>query len=331
VRFDRLRRRNFLALLAGAAACPRLAHAQQAGKRWRIGWISGASRASLQNSLVGFTDGMRELGYVEDKDFTMEWRFAEGVYDRFPHIVAELQRLKVDFFVLGTPAAMDAVRQATSTVPIIMGYSTDPVGNGFVESLARPGGNITGLASSSEDTAPKQIELLATAVPGISRIGLLVNPRNPNSSPVLRNARTAAAALRIGVIPMEAQTPEEMDAAFEALGRDGAQALMVTSDGFFSSQRERVVALALRNRLPSIFAQREFVEAGGLMSYGESLREFFRRAATFADKIIKGAKPADLPIEQPALFKLVVNRRTADALGISIPPQLYLFAEDVIE
>ena len=331
MRFDRLRRRNFLALLASAAACPRLAHAQQAGKRWRIGWISGASRASLQNSLAGFTEGMRELGYVEDKDFTMEWRFAEGVYDRFPQIAEELLRLKVDFFVLGTPAAMEAVRQATSAVPIIMGYSTDPVGNGFVESLARPGGNITGLASSSEDTAAKQIELLATAVPSLVRMGVLINPRNPNSPPVLRNAQAAAAAVRIGVTAVQAQTSEEMDAAFEMLGREGAQALMVTSDGFFTSQRERVVALALRSRLPSIFAQREFVEAGGLMSYGESLREFYRRAASFVDRIVKGAKPGDLPIEQPALFRLVINRRTADALGISIPPQLYLFAEDVIE
>jgi putative ABC transport system substrate-binding protein len=274
---------------------------------------------------------MRDFGYVEGRDFTMEWRYAEGVYDRFPQIVEELLRLMVDVFVLGTPAAINAVRRATSTVPIVMGYSTDPVGNGFVESLARPGGNITGLASSSEDTAPKQIELLATAVPHLSRVGVLVNPRNPNSSPVLRNAQAAAEALRIGVTPVQAQTPEEMDAAFEALSRDGAQALMVTSDGFFTSQRERLAALALRNHLSSIFPQREYVEAGGLMSYGESLKEFFRRAATFVDKIIKGAKPADLPIEQPALFKLVINRRTADALGISIPPQLYLFAEEVIE
>jgi putative ABC transport system substrate-binding protein len=148
---------------------------------------------------------------------------------------------------------------------------------------------------------------------------------------VLRNAQAAAEAVRIGVTPVQAQTPEEIDAAFEALSRDGAQALMVTSDGFFTSRRERLAALALRNRLSSIFPQREYVEAGGLMSYGESLKEFFRRAATFVDKIIKGAKPADLPIEQPALFKLVINRRTADALGISIPPQLYLFAEEVIE
>jgi len=327
-----IRRREFVATLGGAAAVwPAAARAQQAGRTWRIGWISGASRESLQSSLNGFPEGMRDFGYVEGRDFTMEWRYAEGVYDRFPQIAEELLRLKVDVFVLGTPAAINAVRRATSAVPIVMGYSTDPVGNGFVESLARPGGNITGLASSSEDTAPKQIELLATAVPHLSRVGVLVNPRNPNSSPVLRNAQAAAEAVRIGVTPVQAQTPEEIDAAFEALSRYGAQALMVTSDGFFTSQRERLAVLALRNRLSSIFPQREYVEAGGLMSYGESLKEFFRRAATFVDKIIKGAKPADLPIEQPALFKLVINRRTADALGISIPPQLYLFAEEVIE
>jgi putative tryptophan/tyrosine transport system substrate-binding protein len=331
LRPDTVRRREFLTFLASGCAWPRVARAQQSGKTWRIGWISGASRASLESSLSGFPEGMRDLGYIEGRNFTMEWRYAEGVYDRFPQIAEDLLQLKVDMFVLGTPAAINAVRRATSTVPIIMGYSTDLVGNGFVESLARPGGNITGLASSSEDTAPKQIELLATAVPGLARIGVLVNPRNPNSDPVLRNARAAAEAVRIAVTTVQAQTPEEIDAAFEAVAKDGAQAVMVTSDGFFTSQRERLVALALRNRLPSIFAQREYVEAGGLMSYGESLREFFRRAATFVDKIIKGAKPADLPIEQPALFKLVVNRRTADALGISIPPQLYLFAEEVIE
>jgi putative ABC transport system substrate-binding protein len=332
VRFYHLKRRDFITLLAGAATYPLAAPAQQPGKMWRIGFISGASRAAtFENILIGFAQGMRELGYAEGKDFTIEWRYAEGVYDRFPQIAADLLRLKVDFFVLGTPAAVRAVQQATSTIPIIMGYSTDPVGNGFVASIARPGGNVTGLASSSEDTAPKQVELLASTVPDLARLGILVNPRNPNSSPILRNARTAAEAVRIGVIAVEAQTPEEIETAFSALSNDRAQALMITSDGFFNSQRERIVALALNHRLPSIFAQREYVEAGGFMSYGESLKEFFRRAAIFVDKIIKGAKPGDLPIEQPALFKLVINRKTADLLGVAIPPPLYLFADEVIE
>jgi putative ABC transport system substrate-binding protein len=298
---------------------------------WRIGFISGASAASTQSMLQGFPVGMRELGYVEGKDFTIEWRYAEGVYERFPEIAAQLLRLKVDFFVLATPAAVRAVQQATSTIPIIMAYSTDPVGNGFVTSLARPGGNVTGLAGSSDDTAPKQVELLASIIPGLSRLGLLMNPQNPNSAPVLKNARAAAEAVRITVIPVQAQTAEEIEFAFAALDNGHAQALMVTSDGFFNSQRDRIVTLALNHHLPSIFVQREYAEAGGLMSYGESLKEFFRRAALFVDKIIKGANPSELPIEQPALFKLVINRRTADALGISIPPQLYLFADEIIE
>jgi putative tryptophan/tyrosine transport system substrate-binding protein len=260
VRFDHLKRRDFITLLAGAATFPLAAPAQQSGKMWRVGFISGASHAAtFENILVGFSQGMRELGYAEGKNFTIEWRYAEGVYDRFPQIAAELVQLKVDFFVLGTPAAVKAVQQATSTIPIIMGYSTDPVGNGFVASIARPGGNVTGLASSSEDTAPKQVELLASTVPGLARLGILVNPRNPNSSPILRNARTAAEAVRIDVIPVEAQTPEEIETAFSALSNDRAQALMITSDGFFNSQRERIVTLAVNHRLPSIFAQREYV------------------------------------------------------------------------
>jgi putative tryptophan/tyrosine transport system substrate-binding protein len=327
-----VRRREFITLLGGTAAWPFGARGQQAAKVWRIGFISGASRASVfDNILIGFPQGMRGLGYVEGKDFTIEWRYAEGAYERFPEIAAELLRLKVDMFVLGTPAAVRSVQQATSTIPIIMAYSTDPVGNGFVTSLARPGGNITGLTGSSDDTAPKQMELLTTIVPNLSRVGVLVNPGNPNASPVLRSAQAAAQAVRLAVVPVEARTPAELETALAALANDHADAMMVTSDGFFTSQRERITGLALRHRLPSIFAQREYAQAGGLMSYGESLKDFFARAATFVDKIIKGAKPGDLPIEQPTKFNLVINRKTADVLGLTIPPQLYIFADEVIE
>lgn len=288
---------------------PLAARAQQAGKVWRIGFISGASRATVSEILDGFPQGMRELGYAEGKDFTIEWRFADGIYERFPGIAAELVRLKVDVIVLGTPAAVRPVQQATATIPIVMGYSTDPVGNGFVTNLARPGGHITGLASSLDDVIPKQMELLATAVPNLSRIGLLTNP----------------------LVSVEARDPGELDNAFATLISDRVGAVIVTSDGFFNSQRQRIVELALGGKLPTMFAQREYTQAGGLMSYGESLSEFFRRAASFVDKILKGAKPSDLPIEQPTLFKLVINRKTADALGVVIPPQLYIFADEVIE
>lgn len=305
-----IKRREFITLLSGMAAMlPLAARAQQAGKVWRIGFISGASRATVSEILDGFPQGMRELGYAEGKDFTIEWRFADGIYERFPGIAAELVRLKVDVIVLGTPAAVRPVQQATATIPIVMGYSTDPVGNGFVTNLARPGGHITGLASSLDDVIPKQMELLATAVPNLSRIGLLTNP----------------------LVSVEARDPGELDNAFATLISDRVGAVIVTSDGFFNSQRQRIVELALGGKLPTMFAQREYTQAGGLMSYGESLSEFFRRAASFVDKILKGAKPSDLPIEQPTLFKLVINRKTADALGVVIPPQLYIFADEVIE
>ena len=326
-----MRRRQFIILLGVAAVWPLAVRAQQPGKVRRIGFISGASRSSIAEILAGFPQGMRELGYVEGRDFVIEWRFADGEYDRFPAIAAELVQLKVDVFVLGTPAAVHAARQATATIPIVMGYSTDPVGGGFVASLARPGGNVTGLASSTEDVIPKQVELLATAVPNLTTLGLLSNPGNPNSVPVLKSAQVAAQKASFAFVSAEARNPEELESAFSALTSKRVQAVVVTSDGFFNSRRQRIVELALSNRLPTMFAQREYVQSGGLMSYGESLAEFFRRAATYVDKIFKGTKPADLPIEQPTLFKLVINRKTAGALGITFPPQLYMFADEVID
>jgi len=326
-----MRRRNFISLLGGAAAWPLTARAQQPGKVWRIGVISGASPASTAHILAGFPQGMRELGHVEGKDFVIEWRYVDGDYGRFPDVAADLVRLKVDAIMTGTPAALPALRQATSTIPIVMGYSTDPVGNGFVASLARPGGNITGLASSLDDIAPKQIELLATAVPSLTRVGFLSNPGNPNQPPVLRSARTAAEKAGVVLVAVEASTPGELEPAIASLIRERVGAAIVNSDGFFNSQRQRLVDLALAARLPTMFAQREYAAAGGLMSYGESLFEFFRRSASYVDKIIKGAKAADLPIEQPTRFNLVINRKTADALGITIPAQLYIFADEVIE
>jgi len=220
---------------------------------------------------------------------------------------------------------------ATDAIPIVMGYSTDPVGNGFVASLARPGGNTTGLASSSDDASPKQLELLAMTIPNLSRVGLLVNPDSPNYLPVLKNAMTASQKAGMTLVSVEARNPEEVETAFAALRRENVGAILVVSDGFLLSQRQRIAQLALRERLPSMFQQREFAEVGGLMSYGESLLEFYRRAASYVDKIFKGAQPGDLPIEQPARFNLVINRNTADALGITIPSQVYVFADEVIE
>jgi putative ABC transport system substrate-binding protein len=326
------RRREFITLLGSAAAAgPLAARAQQVGKVWRIGFLSAVSRESSFRSYAALQQGMRELGYVEGKDFVIEWRSVEGKYERFPEIVGELVRLKLDVIVTGVTAALPALQRATSTIPIVMAYSTDPVGNGLVASLVHPGGNITGLAGSSDDSSPKQLELLATIVPNVSRVGLLGNPNTETYSSVLNNAQDAARKVGLSLVPIEARNPREIEDAFAAFAKERVPAVMVAVDAVFFGQRWRIAELALANHLATMFALREYAEAGGLMSYGENIADFFRRAASFVDKIFKGAKPGDLPIEQPTKFNLVINRKTADALGVTIPPQLYIFADEVIE
>jgi putative ABC transport system substrate-binding protein len=327
-----VKKREFITLLGGAAAAwPLAAGAQQAGKVWRIGYVAGVSRSAASGSYAAFVQGMRELGYVEGKNFVIEWRSVEGRYERFPEIAAELMRLKVDIFVTGVTAALPALQRATTTIPIVMAYSTDPVGNGLVASLVHPGGNITGLAGSSDDSSPKQLELLTTIVPNVSRIGLLGNPDTETYSSVLNNAQDAARKVGLSLVPIEARNSREIEDAFAAFAKERVPAVMVAVDAVFFGQRWRIAELALANRLATMFALREYAEAGGLMSYGENVADFFRRAASFVDKIFKGANPGDLPVEQPTKFNLVINRKTADALGVTIPPQLYIFADEVIE
>jgi putative tryptophan/tyrosine transport system substrate-binding protein len=327
----KMKRREFITLLGGAAAWPLAARAQQLERVRRIGFVTVVSPQAFSGLYAGFLQGMRELGHVEGRDFITEVRSSEGEPSRLPDLAAELVRLKVDVIVTGSTAAMRPLKQATTTIPIVMAYSTDPVGNGLVPSLARPGANVTGLAGSSDDTAPKQVELLATVVPNVSHIGILGNPTNLTYSPVRRSAQEAANKSGIAIFATEARNPQEIETAFASFGKERVQAVLVTGDPVFFSRRQQITELALQGRLPSMFVQREYPEAGGLMSYGESLSEFYRRAANYVDKIFKGAKPADLPIEQPTLFKLVINRKTADALGVTIPPQLYIFADEVIE
>ena len=324
-------RREFIALVGCAAMWPLAARAQQAGKVWRIGFLSAVSRESGSRSYAALQQGMRELGYVEGKDFVIEWRSVEGKYERFPDIVGELVRLKVDVIVTGVTAALPVLRRATVAIPIVMAYSTDPVGNGIVASLVHPGGNITGLAGSSDDSSPKQLELLTTVVPNVSRVGLLGNPDTETYSSVFKGAQDAARKVGLLVVPIEARNPQEIENAFAALAKERVPAVIVASDAIFLGQRQRVAQLALNNHLPTMFSLREYAEAGGLMSYGENIVDFFRHSAFYVDKIFKGAKPGDLPIEQPTRFKLVINRKTADALGVTIPPQLYIFADEVIE
>jgi putative tryptophan/tyrosine transport system substrate-binding protein len=329
-----VRRRTFITLLGGAAAAwPLAARAQQPGKIWRIGFLSGAAHPlSLETSQWGgFLQGMRELGLIEDRDFIVEWRFAEGRTELFPILAAELVRAQVDVVVVGTTGSIRAVQQASRTIPIVMAVSTDPVGTGFVESLARPGGNITGLATSADDTTPKQLEVLAAMVPHLSRVGLLSNPDSPNSAPVVKSALRTAPKANLQVVQVDARIPDHVGIAFATLVKERAEAIMVVTDGFIASQRQRVTDLSLEHRMPTIFTQREYVEAGGLMSYGESARDFNRRAAAYVGKILKGSKPAELPIEQPNRFFLVINLKTATALGLEIPPTLLARADEVIE
>ena len=325
-------RREFITLLGAAAVgWPTEVEAQGPGKLWRVGAISGGTQSRIPEFVAAFPQGMKDLGYIEGRDFVMEWRFAEGEYERIPGFAAELVRSNVDVFLLTTAAAIRPVQRATSTIPIVMAYSTDPVGNGFVASLARPGGNTTGLASSGDDSAPKQVELLTTIVPTLSRIGFLANQANPNSTSLLASARTAAEAAGLAVVSATGHTLTEIEKAFGYFVSERVGAIMVPADAALLVHRDRIAELALHSKLPSMFVQREYVEAGGLMSYGEDLREFLRRAAVFVDKIFKGTRAGDLPIEQPIKFNLTINRKTADALGLGIPPQILVFAAEVIE
>ena len=330
-----MKRREFITLLGVAvAAWPLAARAQQPGTFRRIGFLYGSiplTQLASEDLSRAFIQGMLELGYLEGKDFVVEWRSAAGQYGRLADLAAELARLKVDVIVTGSAAAVRPAQQATTTIPIVMAYSTDPVGNGFVASLARPGGNTTGLAGSSDDSAPKQLELLTTVMPRLSRVAILTNPHNPNSAAVIKSAQSAAEKVGLVVVPVEARSLEEIEDAFAAIAKQSIAAVVVGLDAEFFVHRQQLARLALDNRLASMFPVRDYAAAGGLMSYGESLQDFYHRAASFVDKIFKGAKPSDLPIEQPTRFKLVINRKTADALGLTIPPQLYIFADEVIE
>jgi putative tryptophan/tyrosine transport system substrate-binding protein len=329
-----MRRRDFIAGLGCAAVWPAAACGQHGGKIWRIGFLAGGVRpVALESSQwSGFPQGMRELGYVEGRDFVIEWRFAGGRPERLPGLAADLMWAKVDIVVAGNPQAIRPVQEASSTMPIVMGISTDPVGAGIIASLARPGGNITGLATSADDTAPKQLELLAMAVPNLTRVGVLWNPDEPNSTPVPKTAQAAASSAGLQLVPVDMGKLQDVESAFDALTTERAEALMVGgAGGVVVAQRQQIVDLALRNRLPTIFAYREYVESGGLMSYGASFHEFNRRIAYYVDKIIKGAKPADLPVEQPTRFTLTINLKTAKALGLTLPLTLQMFATRVIE
>jgi putative tryptophan/tyrosine transport system substrate-binding protein len=326
-----LRRRDFISLFggtAGALLVPRDVRAQASPKVWHVGIVVEGMRSPAYD---GFLQGMSDLGYVAGTNYLIDWRFADGRYLRILEAVGDFTKLNIDLIFVGSPAMIYPVRQATHSIPIVMGYSTDPVGNGFVPNLAHPGGNITGLASSGEDTSVRQLALLAAAVPKLARVGLIQNPESSSYSSTLTSMQAAAQAAGVDLLPLDARVPQDIDVAFEALGREHVGALAVSSDRFFLTQQQRFADLALKYRLPSIFTERSFVEAGGLMSLGESLKGFYRRAATYVDRIFKGARPGDLPVEQLSLLDLVVNRKTAAALGVRLPVPGELAEYEVIE
>ena len=326
-----MRRRDFIALLAGAAsAAPFAAAAQDARTLPRIGFL-GNSTAALEANLVGpFREGLRDLGYVEGRNILIEYRWAEGHYERLPTLIAELIALKVDAIVTaGTPAAL-AVKNA-GTVPLVMIAVGDPVGSGLVASFARPGGNATGLTSMTPELEGKRLELIREVLPNASRIAVLWNPANAYQIGDEKKVQAAAEQLRMRVLSLAARTPAELDAALARARTDHVDALLVLADRLFLHNRERIVDFAAANRLPTMNAYRELAEAGGLLSFGPSYAIMHRQAARYVDKILKGAKPADLPIEGPNKFELVVNLKAAKALGLTIPPTLLVRADAVIE
>jgi putative ABC transport system substrate-binding protein len=278
-----------------------------------------------------FRQGLRELGYVEGRNIVIETRSAEGKSERLPGLAAELVRLTVDVIVAASPPATEAAKQATSTIPIVFALSGDPVAAGLVASLARPGGNVTGLATISQDLVGKQLELLKEVAPKISRVAVLQNPSNSGHALSLPSAEGAARTLGVQLQIQKAGNPAEIEAAFAAMTRQHAGGVLVLRDALFREQRTQIAALAAKRRLPAVYGLREQAEAGGLMAYGASAPYNFRRAATYVDKILKGAKPADLPVEQPTKLELVINLKTAKALGLTIPPSLLGRADHVVE
>ncbi len=308
-------------------ASPLGADAQPPTKVPRVGLLRTGSPPDP--FVESFRQALRDLGYLEGQNIVIEYRWAEGRVDRFPELAADLVRLNVDVIVAGGFPATRAAKQATTSIPIVMSATTDPVASGFIASLARPGGNITGSATLLSELAAKRLELLKEVLPKVSRVAVLYDPAG---DPIqLRESQAAARRLKVRLQVLEARVPEDLEGALKGARKGRAAALSVLASAFLSSQRARIVDLAAKDRLPAIYEHREFVETGGLISYGPNFRDLFRRAAAYMDKILKGAKPADLPVEQPTRFELVINLKTAKALGLTFPPSVLVRADQVIQ
>ena len=325
-----MKRRDFITLLGSALAWPLAARAQQGKKLPTIGLLGSVTAAAQSQWTAAFVQRLREVGWTEGRNVAIEYRWAEGRTERFAEIADEFVRLEVDVIVTsGTPAVM-ALKQATSVIPIVFATAGDPVGNNLVASLARPGGNVTGLSVQSADVAAKRVELLREVVPGLRRLAIMLNVGNPFTVLELREVQAAASTLGLEVATLEIRRAEDIAPAFEAL-KGRAEALDVVADALVNTHRNRINTLALSARLPTMYHMREPVEAGGLMSYGPHWPDMWRRAADYIDKILRGAKPADIPVEQPTKFDLIINQTTAKALGLTVPPMLLARADEVIE
>jgi putative ABC transport system substrate-binding protein len=324
-----IRRREFITLLGGAATWPPAARAQQAVKLPTIGFLGAGTQTDWNRWTAAFVQRLRELGWIEDRTIAIEYRWAEGRYDRFAEIAAEFVRLKVDLIVSGG-SAVPAMKQATSVIPIVFAVANEPVDSGLVASLARPGGNVTGLSMQQTDLAGKRLELVREVIPGLRQLGILANISNRGATLDMGQAQDAARTLGLISVTREIRRAEEIALAFDALeGHVGA--LYVVGDALMVTNRVRVITMALAARLPTVFNSRIYVEAGGLMSYGIEFAEHYRRSADIVDKILRGARPADIPVEQPTKFDLVINLTTVKALGLTIPQSLLARADKVIE
>jgi len=322
-----MRRREFIALLGGAAAAWPVAARAQQGKVWQVGFLRYATA-----HLEAFRHGLRDLGYTEGLNLIIEERYASGVYDRLPTLIAELIALKSDVIVIDGTTTAKAVQIATNSVPIVFTLAADPVADGLAVSMSRPGGNFTGLTFSvGYELAGKRVDLLKEVVPGVSRVAVLANPANPTNAAYLASARTSSATLGLQIEPFEVPAASDLSNAFSIMMKWQANGLITLNDAMFFSQRDRISELAASSGLPAIYPESEFVRAGGLMAYGPRLSDLFQRAASYVDRILKGARPADLPIEQPTKFELVFNLKSAKALGLTIPESFLIRADEVIE
>ena len=324
----KITRRTFCSILL---ALPFPAQAQQPTKIPRIGYLTTVSLSAISARIEAFRQGLRELGYVEGKNIVIEYRSAEGKPDRVPALAAELVRLKVDIIVTTGSAPTRAAKEATSTIPIVMTNDADPVATGFVASLARPGGNITGLSTLSPELSGKRLEMLREVVPKLSRVAVLGTSTMPGYAQVLKDLELAAGALKVKLQYLEVLEPNDIETAFRAATKGRAQAVLMLPGPVLISQRTQVVDLAVKNRLPAIYWRSDFVEAGGLMVYGVNLNDLDRRAATFVDKILKGRTPADLPVEQPMKFEFIINLKAAKQIGLTLPPNVLYEADRIIK